>query len=159
MYMKTGYGISAKKSLGRNLPMISMTTMLIITIVKSSLALSLGLVGALSIVRFRTAIKEPEELTYIFISIAVGLGLGASQGLATTVGFLIIVGVIVYKWRFFQRPGQDCISLLVSSKNAGIKEYTSIISVIYDECDSITLPEVLIIKREFGCSIQCFNDF
>ena len=43
---------------------LSLTTMIIITIVKSSLALSLGLVGALSIVRFRTAIKEPEELAY-----------------------------------------------------------------------------------------------
>jgi len=48
-----------------------MTTMLVISIVKSSLALSLGLVGALSIVRFRSAIKEPEELVYIFLSMAI----------------------------------------------------------------------------------------
>ena len=54
--------------------------MIIITIVKSSLALSLGLVGALSIVRFRTAIKDPEELSFLFISIAIGLGMGANQG-------------------------------------------------------------------------------
>ena len=45
-----------------------MTTMVVITIVKSSLALSLGLVGALSIVRFRAAIKEPEELAFYFFS-------------------------------------------------------------------------------------------
>ena len=57
------------------LPFITLTTILIISIVKSSLALSLGLVGALSIVRFRTPIKEPEELAYLFISIAIGLGL------------------------------------------------------------------------------------
>ena len=57
--------------------------MVMITIVKSSLALSLGLVGALSIVRFRTAIKEPEELSYAFLSIAIGLGLGADQRLTT----------------------------------------------------------------------------
>ena len=53
--------------------------MIIITIVKSSIALSLGLVGALSIVRFRAAIKEPEELTFLFICIAIGVGLGAGQ--------------------------------------------------------------------------------
>ena len=66
------------------------TMVLIISVVKSSLALSLGLVGALSIVRFRTPIKEPEELVYLFLAIAVGLGLGAGQILATSVCFLFI---------------------------------------------------------------------
>lgn len=64
---------------------------LIISIIKSSIALSLGLVGALSIVRFRTPIKEPEELLYLFVAIAVGLGLGANQVLPTLIGFAIIV--------------------------------------------------------------------
>jgi hypothetical protein len=59
--------------------MITMTTMLIITIVKASLALSLGLVGALSILRFRAAIKEPKELAYWFLAIAIGLDFGARQ--------------------------------------------------------------------------------
>jgi hypothetical protein len=68
---------------------------LIITIIKSSIALSLGLVGALSIVRFRTPIKEPEELLYIFVAIAVGLGLGANQVMVTVIGFTVIVAVLV----------------------------------------------------------------
>ena len=63
---------------------------LIITIIKSSIALSLGLVGALSIVRFRTPIKEPEELLYLFVAIAVGLGLGANQLVATLTGFTAV---------------------------------------------------------------------
>jgi uncharacterized membrane protein YhiD involved in acid resistance len=67
----------------------------IITIIKSSIALSLGLVGALSIVRFRTPIKEPEELLYIFVAIAVGLGLGANQVMVTVIGFAVIVAVLV----------------------------------------------------------------
>jgi hypothetical protein len=75
-------------------PFILLTTLLIITIVKSSLALSLGLVGALSIVRFRTPIKEPEELAYLFIAIAMGLGLGANQTVPTIVaGLAILVAV------------------------------------------------------------------
>lgn len=68
---------------------------IIITIIKSSIALSLGLVGALSIVRFRTPIKEPEELLYIFVAIAIGLGLGANQLMVTVIGFAVIVAVII----------------------------------------------------------------
>ena len=66
--------------------------MAIITVVKSSLALSLGLVGALSIVRFRTPIKEPEELIYLFICIALGLAVGADQRI---IGFLILASTII----------------------------------------------------------------
>jgi len=63
------------------------------------LALSLGLVGALSIVRFRTPIKEPEELAYLFIAIAMGLGLGADQRIPTLVaGPLILIVMAVFKW-------------------------------------------------------------
>ena len=61
----------------------TVATVVVISIVKSSLALSLGLVGALSIVRFRSAIKEPEELAYLFLSIGIGLGLGAGQRVVT----------------------------------------------------------------------------
>ena len=78
----------------KNFVMMSMTTMFIITVVKSSLALSLGLVGALSIVRFRAAIKEPEELSYLFLTIAIGLGLGADQRLITIVAFIVIVAIL-----------------------------------------------------------------
>lgn len=78
-YQKVAKSISNRKDFSANFMILAFTTMLIITIVKSSLALSLGLVGALSIVRFRAAIKEPEELAFIFFSIAIGLGLGANQ--------------------------------------------------------------------------------
>ena len=71
------------------------TMILIITVIKSSIALSLGLVGALSIIRFRTPIKEPEELAYIFIAIAIGLGLGANQVLVTVVGFIVVAIVML----------------------------------------------------------------
>jgi len=73
---------------------LAIITTLVITVIKFSLALSLGLVGALSIVRFRAAIKEPEELVYLFLVIATGLGGGAGQIKITisgmTIGFIII---------------------------------------------------------------------
>ena len=100
IYTRYGKSLSNRKEFSSNFVLLSMTTMLIITIVKSSLALSLGLVGALSIVRFRTAIKEPEELGYLFLSIALGLGLGANQILITLIGFVILLAFIVLRDKF-----------------------------------------------------------
>ncbi len=66
VYTRFSTTISNKKEFSKNFVILGLTTCIVITIVKSSLALSLGLVGALSIVRFRAAIKEPEELVYLF---------------------------------------------------------------------------------------------
>ena len=94
-----GSTLSNREEFSHVCPFILLTTILIITVVKSSLALSLGLVGALSIVRFRTPIKEPEELAYLFIAIAMGLGLGADQRIPTLVaGPLILAVMAVFKW-------------------------------------------------------------
>ena len=82
-FQRFGSTLSNRSEFNLVFPFVLLTTILIITVVKSSLALSLGLVGALSIVRFRTPIKEPEELAYLFIAIAMGLGLGANQTLPT----------------------------------------------------------------------------
>ena len=79
IYRKYGNSISNRSSLASSFPLLGLSTMVVITVVKSSLSLSLGLVGALSIVRFRTPIKEPEELIYLFICIATGLAIGADQ--------------------------------------------------------------------------------
>ena len=93
-YLHFGNTLSNREMFGRNFMILSMTTMLIITIVKSSVALSLGLVGALSIIRFRAAIKEPEELSYLFFAIAIGLGMGSQQAVITLVAFSVIVGIL-----------------------------------------------------------------
>ncbi len=104
-YAKFGSTISNREQFGRNFLPIAMTTMLIITIVKSSLALSLGLVGALSIIRFRAAIKEPEELSYLFLAISVGLGFGAEQALITSIAVACIMAVILT--RHMLKPTED----------------------------------------------------
>jgi hypothetical protein len=92
-YAQFGEALSNRLKFARLLPMLSLVTILVISVVKASLALSLGLVGALSIVRFRTAIKDPEELLYLFLAIAIGLGLGADQRIPTVVavGFLMML--------------------------------------------------------------------
>jgi hypothetical protein len=83
-----------RRDLGLVLPVICLTTLLVISVVKSSLALSLGLVGALSIVRFRTPIKEPEELAYIFLAIALGLALGADQREVAAISIPLILAIM-----------------------------------------------------------------
>ena len=94
VYLRRSFSLTGKNHIGSILPILSVTVFLVIVIVKSSLALSLGLVGALSIVRFRTPIKEPEELVYLFLAIAIGLGYAAGQVLITTVLMSIIIALI-----------------------------------------------------------------
>ena len=111
-FERFGQTLSNRAEFAAVFPFILLTTVLIITVVKSSLALSLGLVGALSIVRFRTPIKEPEELAYLFIAIAMGLGLGANQTVPTVVAGLVIMGVIaVLRWT---QRGRDQKNLYLS---------------------------------------------
>lgn len=71
-----------RQDFSRLFPLLMLTVILIISVVKASLALALGLVGALSIVRFRTPIKEPEELMYLFLNIGIAVALGAGQSIA-----------------------------------------------------------------------------
>ena len=98
-FRKFGSTSSSQESFAMILPFVGLTTFLVITVVKSSLALSLGLVGALSIVRFRTPIKDPEELAYIFLSIAAGIGLAANQITVTSIiVFIILLLMAGLKW-------------------------------------------------------------
>ena len=70
-------------------PIYSIALFLIITVIQSSIALSLGLVGALSIIRFRTAIKEPEQLIYLLMCTGIGIGAAANQLEAVLIGTAI----------------------------------------------------------------------
>jgi len=114
LYNHYGDSLSNRKSFSKNFVLLAVTTMIVITIVKSSLALSLGLVGALSIVRFRAAIKEPEELSYLFLNIAIGLGFGADQKLATIVGFVFITLFLVSKNKLYQKNKYENQNLIIN---------------------------------------------
>jgi hypothetical protein len=113
-FLSFGSTLSNRDELAGVLPFVLLTTILIITVVKSSLALSLGLVGALSIVRFRTPIKEPEELAYLFIAIAMGLGLGANQVVATVAAGVFILTAMAVLKRFSRRQAGTNLYLSVS---------------------------------------------
>tara|TARA_B100001989_G_C24503385_1_gene446188 strand:+ start:321 stop:818 length:498 start_codon:yes stop_codon:yes gene_type:complete len=117
--------------------------MIIITIVKSSLALSLGLVGALSVIRFRTAIKEPEELSYLFFSIAIGLGLGANQTLITVVGFIIIaIYIYISNIRKIKKVSTNFMSLLISVNESNNYDIDEITKIVYEKVSKLELKRL-----------------
>lgn len=93
-YVRYGRSLSNRELFASTFVPVILSVLLIISIIKSSLTLSLGLVGALSIVRFRTPIKEPEELVYLFLAIAAGIGLGANQTVIVSVAMLVILGLL-----------------------------------------------------------------
>jgi uncharacterized membrane protein YhiD involved in acid resistance len=99
--------------------------------VKSSLALSLGLVGALSIIRFRTAIKEPEELAYFFMAISIGLGFGANQLVPTVVGAIVLF-LIIYLASRTKTKNVISQNLLVSLNETSDKDRKEIQARITD---------------------------
>lgn len=102
-YIRFGEAVSNRTRFANNFLPLALVTMLIISIVKSSLALSLGLVGALSIVRFRAAIKDPEELTYLFMTIGLGLAMGANQ---FVMGLVAIPLILLILWGHKRANGQ-----------------------------------------------------
>lgn len=129
-YLKCGKSISNRRSFASNFILLAFATMLIISIVKSSLALSLGLVGALSIVRFRNAIKEPEELAYLFLCISVGLGLGANQRTIVVIAFLIIVAILWARHLLSRKSEKQNLYLTISSASPGLIQLGMISDIV-----------------------------
>jgi len=117
--------------------------MIVISVVKSSLALSLVLVGALSIVRFRTAIKEPEDLTYLFLCIAFGLAVGADQYLVAILGFLFVsIYVFLRKKssRFSSNLKEGSFSLVLSIPSDILESV--ILDKLNEFCDYVSLKRI-----------------
>lgn len=94
VYKKTYQGVMYSSSFGSTLVALTMITTVVILAVTSNVVLSLGMVGALSIVRFRTAIKEPLDIAFLFWSIAVGIVLAAGMIPLAVIGS-VIIGVIL----------------------------------------------------------------
>ena len=94
IYKKTFSGVMYSSSFGVTLVALTMISTLVILAVTSNVVLSLGMVGALSIVRFRTAIKEPLDIAFLFWSIAVGIVLAAGM-IPLAVFGSVIIGIIL----------------------------------------------------------------
>jgi uncharacterized membrane protein YhiD involved in acid resistance len=95
LYKKSFRGVLYTHSFNISLVMISLVTSLVIMTISTNLILSLGMVGALSIVRFRTAVKDPLDIVFMFWAIAVGIANGAMQFQLSLVGSIFIASVIL----------------------------------------------------------------
>lgn len=136
-YVRYGTSLSNRRAFAKNFVLLTMTTALIITLIQANVALSLGMIGALSIVRFRSAIKEPEELAYLFLSIAVGMGLGANQASVTVGGLVVILLVLWCKARLDRKnPGQSeqNLFLTVTSERPDHVSIQALTKLLEDHC-------------------------
>ena len=164
VYVKYGNSLSNRKAFAKNFIVLATTTMFIITVVKSSLALSLGLVGALSIVRFRAAIKEPEELTYLFLNIAIGLGCGANQVVITIISFISIISlIIISKLLNFRKKDKIKASLssylLIVCENKSV-DLNQIINILSANCNTLKLKRTDESNGRFEASFYIdFNEW
>ena len=101
IYKKTFTGVVFARSFAFSLVMLSMVTSIVIVTISSNLMLSLGMVGALSIVRFRTAVKDPMDTVFMFWAIAAGIVVGANQYIVALVGSLAI-GILLVVLSLFK---------------------------------------------------------
>lgn len=134
-YIRYGNAVSNRARFAANFVPLALTTMSIMVIVKPSIALSLGLVGALSIVRFRAAIKDPEELTYLFLTIGVGLATGADQPL---IAIIVVVFILVFL----------LLSQLMGNRAAFKSEDRFYINITTDLTDMLQIDAIL--KKSFS---------
>lgn len=156
-YLRFSQVLSNKRKFARNFVLISTTTLLVITIVGSSLTLSLGLVGALSIVRFRTPIKEPEELGYLFLAIGVGLGMGADRPIVTMLVVAMVLGYLTM--RHYSGSGRHPmrtvlqVSAPMKGERTGSTELGVLMPVVEGVCDKVDLRRVDCHGSEFNASL------
>jgi len=137
-YTRYSVSLTGKNHIGVVLPVLSSIVFLVIMVVKSSLALSLGLVGALSIVRFRTPIKEPEELAYLFLAISVGLGYAAGHTFLTT-SIVLAILFIIYIWLSNKTIGKNSEYNLVINWTKQEISFTDISTALSEKLDDLKL--------------------
>lgn len=163
IYMSFGNSLSNRKAFSKNFILLAITTMFIITVVKSSLALSLGLVGALSIVRFRSAIKEPEELIYLFLTIAIGLGCGSGLTILTIIAFIGFIIIIWLTNKSRQKDESQNLYLTISSSVPESVSLQNIVEVLKKYCTDIKLKRTdetpTAIESSFFVQFEDFQKF
>ncbi|MBR2337962.1 MAG: DUF4956 domain-containing protein [Clostridia bacterium] len=124
IYHRTFRGVLFSKGFAFSLILLGMITAVVIRTISSNLALSLGMVGALSIVRFRTAVKDPVDTIFMFWAIAAGIMSGAGLYLPGTIACLV-VGVLYYVVCLFSQKTKSPYLLIVRydpAANAALKK-------------------------------------
>jgi len=124
IYKKNYTGVSYTKTFSLSVILLAMVTSLVIRTINSNLALSLGMVGALSIVRFRTAVKDPVDTIFMFWAITVGIMSGAGMYLVTLIATLIL-GIFYTISCMFMFKKNDKYLLVVKLDKSIAKQFSS----------------------------------
>lgn len=138
-YVYWGASLSNRRKFAANFMLVTVTTTFIILVVRSSVALSLGLVGALSIIRFRAAIKEPEELAYLFFAISLGIGLGDNQRTFTLLTLVIVILVLGLARLLRQSQADVNLNLSIASRNPHKVEMQQVMDTLEKHCSKLRL--------------------
>ena len=133
IYKKTYAGVMYSSSFGVTLVALTLITTLVILAVTSNVVLSLGMVGALSIVRFRTAIKEPMDIAFLFWSIAVGIVLGAGM-IPLAVFGSVMIGLILLVFANKKDSSNPYIVVLSCEGNDSEKAATEYLTKTTKKC-------------------------
>lgn len=141
-YIHFGSSISNRRKFANNFLPLALGTLLIIMIVKSSIALSLGLVGALSIVRYRAAIKDPEELTFLFIAIGIGLAGGANQPILAILALSIILLLLYLSRLVYKQPMTQQEGRLFVNINTDLNELEQITDILKEKLPYVELKRL-----------------
>jgi len=123
VYVKTYKGVMHSSSFGISLIAMNLITTLVILAVTSNLIVSLGMVGALSIVRFRTVVKEPLDLVYLFWAISVGIIVGVGLIPLAIIGS-VVIGLILFI--FVNRKTSETPYVVVISCDGDVSESQSL---------------------------------
>ena len=92
MYAATHRGVSYSRNMVHSVVLLTMIITMVMLVVGDSVARAFGLVGALSIIRFRTVVRDARDTTFIFLALAVGIAVGANQAAVAIVGTVLIGG-------------------------------------------------------------------
>lgn len=157
-YQRFGNAVSNRKRFAANFLPLSLTTLLIITIVKSSIALSLGLVGALSIVRFRAAIKDPEELTYLFLVIGIGLATGANQPITALVAISVILLLLFFHKKITGQVRFKSEDAMYVNIHTDVEELQKITDLLSEHMNYVELKRLDTLEQGLDLSFICKTD-
>jgi uncharacterized membrane protein YhiD involved in acid resistance len=139
VYVYWGASLSNRRKFAANFMLVTVTTTFIILVVRSSVALSLGLVGALSIIRFRAAIKEPEELAYLFFAISLGIGLGDNQRMVTLLTLVVVILVLGLARLLRQSQADVNLNLSVTSREPNKVDMQQVMDALEQHCSKLHL--------------------
>mgnify|MGYP006117877299 CR=1 FL=1 len=134
IYRKAYLGVLFQKSFAMTLVLVTLVTTMVIMVISGNLILSLGMVGALSIVRFRAAIKDPLDIVYVFWAVGVGIANGVAY-FSVSVVSSIFIGLCL--WYFSSIPSRPRSKLLVINCEVGVAK--DIESILLEKSKKIIL--------------------